>query len=456
MCQPHCEVIPRTNQRNLREIVLARLPEGRFRHIFIKPNWVRHQMSHHFPVEALVTSPDLIAAAIEACLDRYSGLESVTVGDSPVQSCHFGKLLRQTGLDRLAERYRLGRRGVEIRFLDLRCPHKGLEAQDAGQGPQWGGGDPLGWREITLNDDSFLEEISSKSASFRVNDYDPRETVSRHSKGSHRYIISESVLAADLIINLPKAKTHQKAGITGALKNFIGVVGDKSCLVHFRSGVPQRDGDEFPPGTPALIRLHSAARESWFGRFPLTRMVARGTWKVLRRIAGIEVDAGPSSWGKRLYCSGGSWPGNDTIWRMIYDVNRIVQMTPRRGLELAQLPQREQIIFVDAITAGEGNGPLQPLPVCCNTVIAANDPFLCDVVLAHCMGFDWTRIPQLGHWHRFLGPGRGKSVQEQGRLYWDGQSIENLASFPLIARLRPAPGWEGICREDYAILAESA
>ena len=38
------------------------------------------------------------------------------------------------------------------------------------------------------------------------------------------YCISEACLEADVIINLPKPKTHRKAGFTGALKNMIGVV----------------------------------------------------------------------------------------------------------------------------------------------------------------------------------------------------------------------------------------
>jgi hypothetical protein len=35
-------------------------------------------------------------------------------------------------------------------------------------------------------------------------------------------LIAKDVLEADIIINLPKLKMHKKAGVTNALKNFVG------------------------------------------------------------------------------------------------------------------------------------------------------------------------------------------------------------------------------------------
>src|SRR4029079_11251659 len=96
---------------------------------------------------------------------------------------------------------------------------------------------------------------------FRVSDYDPTETVSRHGRGFHRYLIARSVLDADLFINLPKMKTHQKSGITAALKNLVGINGAKAYLVHHQKGSPARGGDEFPERASLMIRLQSSLRE---------------------------------------------------------------------------------------------------------------------------------------------------------------------------------------------------
>ena len=89
------------------------------RNIVIKPNWVKHCEHPEFPIEALVTSSRLIDECIQACLKKYRGLEKITVGDIPLQTCDWDALMRQSGVDALIEKYR-GRTGPVIRFLDLR------------------------------------------------------------------------------------------------------------------------------------------------------------------------------------------------------------------------------------------------------------------------------------------------------------------------------------------------
>src|SRR5688500_18910560 len=75
-------------------------------------------------------------------------------------------------------------------------------------------GDPNGYREVELGIQSHLEAISDQAGKFAVNDYSASVTRSNHKKGSHRYLVSQSILDADLFINLPKWKSHQKSGIT--------------------------------------------------------------------------------------------------------------------------------------------------------------------------------------------------------------------------------------------------
>ena len=99
--------------------------------------------------------------------------------------------MRQTGVDRLIEKYRGhppcsfsicgGSGGRRDGFMELDSAHPG---------------DPLGYSEIVIDDTSLLEEVSHNADSFRVSDYDPAETVSVHRKGVHRYLIARTVLEA--------------------------------------------------------------------------------------------------------------------------------------------------------------------------------------------------------------------------------------------------------------------
>jgi len=40
----------------------------------------------------------------------------------------------------------------------------------------------------------------------------------------NEYLISNTILEADVIINLPKPKTHRRAGIIGAMNNLVEII----------------------------------------------------------------------------------------------------------------------------------------------------------------------------------------------------------------------------------------
>ncbi|MCV6004648.1 DUF362 domain-containing protein, partial [Escherichia coli] len=78
-----------------------------------------------------------------------------------------------------------------------------------------------------LGRESLLEPITDQGQNFRVTCYDPRLLAARHAPGRHQYLVSRDIIEADVVINLPKLKTHKKAGLTCALKNLIGINGNK-------------------------------------------------------------------------------------------------------------------------------------------------------------------------------------------------------------------------------------
>jgi hypothetical protein len=90
----------------------------------------------------------------------------------------------------------------------------------------------------------------------------------------------------------------------------------------------------------------------------------------------------------------GNWHGNDTTWRMVIDLNRLLHYADDGGM-LRERPQRRFFSVVDGIVAGEGNGPLDPTPRGAGLILAGDNPVAVDLACARLMGFDYQRIPML-------------------------------------------------------------
>src|SRR5918993_3391087 len=114
--------------------------------------------------------------------------------------------------------------------------------------------------------------------------------------------LPEPLLEADVIIDVPKAKNHHIEPITGALKNWIGVVNQK-----WRE---DNHGDE--DHIPRFMDIMTVTRPS--------------------------------------------------------------------------------LCVVDALIAGEGDGPIANLPRWCGCILASSDPVATDVAIAQLMGADWTKL----------------------------------------------------------------
>jgi uncharacterized protein (DUF362 family) len=407
--------------------------------IVIKPNWVLHETDPAFPIRALVTDPRVIEATVESCLELFPGAESILVGDCPLQYADWPLLCRQSGLDHVMDRLVRSSRGKVV-FRDLR---KDVFRQQEGSfltNSDDEHGDPEGYREIELGPHSHLEAISKDSHRFAVNDYSSAVTSSNHRVGSHRYLVSQSVLNADLFINLPKWKSHQKSGITCALKNLVGINGDKAYLPHFRKGAPKWGGDEYRNENRWLYLMQTRLRERFQKRSRLAYAMLKPGWEFIKRVRGIETRldnraANP----KNFYIAGGAWYGNETIWRMIYDLNLIIQCADANGV-LHTEPQRNYFCIVDGLISGEGNGPLQPLPRDTDWLVFGADPFAIDAALSCFMGFDPDRLPLIARREKFFGPGWGDFDLNELTAKLDGETIQPKGS-SINFHFAPPPGW---------------
>ncbi|MCI0538017.1 MAG: DUF362 domain-containing protein, partial [Verrucomicrobiales bacterium] len=275
---------------------------------------------------------------------------------------------------------------------------------------------------------------------FAVNDYSAAVTSSNHRPGSHRYLVSQSVLDADLLINVPKWKSHQKSGLTGALKNLVGINGDKAYLPHFRRGAPKWGGDEYRDEHRWLYFAQTALREKFQKKSSLAYQLLKPGWEFVKRARGIETRLDrPAAQPKNFYIAGGAWYGNETIWRMIYDLNLIIRCADAEG-RLQETPQRDYFCIVDGLISGEGNGPLQPLPRETDWLVFGDEPFAIDAALSWFMGFAPEKLQIIGRRAQFGSAGWGDFDLDELEVQLDGKALK-LAACPIDFHFAPPPGW---------------
>jgi uncharacterized protein (DUF362 family) len=354
--------------------------------VLVKPNWVRHAAEGWSILEALTTHPSLIRPVVELAakaLRNASGdIEGqIVLADAPLQSANFDLLIRQSGIEPLIAYWRS--QAIPVVLADLRRVIA-LTDETTGvvQTSYSAPGDPRGDTVVDLHTASRLETLPLNAVSLGVSNYDSAQTSAHHHAGHHCYRIANSLLDADVVLNLPKWKTHVKTGITGALKNFIGINCDKAYLPHFRVGSPNRGGDEYPD---SMTGAFLARMRPW-----LERVIPDGLIRQARRTLFSAVQNGQTP-----PVFGGAWPGNDTLWRTVHDMVFIARWLGPGGTKLSS--PRPILTLLDAIVAGEGDGPLRPEPRLMNTLVFGTDPGQVDVYAAALSGFRWRDLPLLFH-----------------------------------------------------------
>ncbi len=351
--------------------------------IVLKPNFIRHWNPGSGTVESVITHGSILRAVADYAWLAAGPDGSVAIAEAPQQDCDFSRIRELAGLDVLVDFYRQ-RTGRRLEVIDLR--REAVEFRDGIIVKRHAlPGDPLGYRAVDLGTHSFLEGSGLDPQRLRGADYDPEPTGAHHRGGHHAYLLSETVLRADLVVNLPKVKTHKKTGVTLALKNLVGINGDKNWLPHHCVGAPADGGDEFPDGGRA-DRVRSRAIE--WARPHLARARFLPAFRAARRLEdtlrGSE------------FIRSGNWYGNRTTWRMCVDLNRCLYYSDAERLHLdAGAPVRRVLTVLDGVVAGEGEGPLAPSDVPLGAVIASCDPVAADLVAIRLMGFDEKKIPKV-------------------------------------------------------------
>jgi uncharacterized protein (DUF362 family) len=407
-------------------------------HVLLKPNFVRHY-NKTGGIESLVTHGSVIRAVLDFACRALEGTGKITVADAPYLDADFGEIVRLTGVGQIAAYYK--DQGLEVRVADLRH-YRGKVRLAGGLEKQMLPGDPLGYSVVDLKQDSDLSEIIDDCDKFRNGYYSRREMHRHHNPEHNEYCIANTVLDADVVLNLPKLKTHSKAGMTCALKNAIGINGIKDWLPHHRAGPAESGGDDY---------IRSDLRKDLLAKFRDEQAASRYRLYVLslRAMSALLFFSKKAVPFRDEYEAGG-WHGNDTIPRTISDLNRILIYADKNG-HMADEQQRKVFTVVDGIIAGQKEGPLIPEAKKCSVLVAGHCPVEADLVCSRIMGFDYERMPVFRH----------VMSDHKYPLYWGEPGYTRIASdrcrsFAGVyeaynCNFEPAAGWKGHIEYESAV-----
>jgi len=202
----------------------------------------------------------------------------VVIADVPIQGALFEKIIEENGLNTLMDYY-ISHFDMDLKLIDLRH-EKAINDKSGSFKTISVNDDPLGYTKLHL-EESFLDDIVKDYKKIGASGYGAKSTSSQHkSVGVHFYHIPNTVLAADLFINVPKIKTHKKAGITLAMKNLIGINVDKGWIPHFRRGSIKSGGDEFDDKEVLLKSLVTKAHLFLLGKSKYLFFFARKIFRI--------------------------------------------------------------------------------------------------------------------------------------------------------------------------------
>ena len=384
------------------------------RKILIKPNWVLQDRNSNDSI-CLRTNNNIIIALIEILVENNP--TQIVIGDAPIQGCIWDKMLPpsfyQTISD-LSNKY-----FIPILIKDFRRVTFETKTNNPIKDRK-----PLSeYLIFDLGTESSLEPITTKKGIFRVTSYNPDRLANAHTRGKHEYCITNTLLEADLVISIPKIKTHQKTGITCALKNLVGINGDKDYLPHHRVGGIGLGGDCYP-GKNLLRR---------FAEYMMDNANRNQGKSIYRFLLYSSLVLWKLSNPKNVHQMAAGWWGNDTTWRMVMDLNKIATYGKSDG-SLSIEPQRIIYSLCDGIIGGQGNGPLDPEPLPLGIISFSNNSSLTDLCMATLMGFDIQKIPLIRNSKETIHSQRSEIAFNQ--ISCDLQSLAKH-SIPTL----PPPGW---------------
>jgi uncharacterized protein (DUF362 family) len=353
--------------------------------VLLKPNMVHHRHPRNPQGwRCVITHGSIIRAVADYVWKAIGPQGKIVLADAPQTDASFSQMVRILGLDSIRDFYRSHQ--LEFEIIDLRreewttredvvVERKPLPANaygeiafDLGQRSEFAGHGGTGH--------------------YYGADYDAGIVNAHHSGGKHEYLVAGCAIQCDVVFSLPKLKTHKKAGVTASLKNLVGINADKNWLPHHTEGTAGSGGDERP--NPGLKHRAERGVASALRRFSVSFPGAGPRMLRLARKLGRPVFGDTEN-----VIRSGNWWGNDTVWRMCLDLNKIISYGNLDGSFRSASPKnrKRHFVLVDGIIAGEGSGPMNPDPVSAGIVLFGLHPPSVDAACAYLMGFNPDQVP---------------------------------------------------------------
>ena len=408
--------------------------------VLIKPNMVM-DINHNNTggTLCLYSQPSVVAAIVDYICIALNGTGKIVIGDAPMQSCDFTKLCKDSGYDDMIRYYQ--KKDIDISLVDFRglisTQRKGIREEkiiDSSIGCVV---------DLGINSEFYgIDENTSQR--LRVTSYDPRILPQHHNGAVQEYFISKTVLNADVIINMPKPKTHRKAGFTAALKNFVGINVRKEYLPHHTEGDSAHGGDEYRKYSSVqkiegiLLDKKNMAISEHNYRYSRFFDIGVSVCRLLR---------------KKSNYSEGSWYGNHTISRTITDLNKIVLYADKEG-KMQKTEQRKILNVADMIISGEKEGPVAPSPKEVGMIIASQNPIYLDYVVCELMGFEPRKIPTLQcviknekHLYSIGNTNPEDIILKSNKIDFNKKKVSDIIWGDFL-KFEPTLGWKGHIERD--------
>jgi uncharacterized protein (DUF362 family) len=402
--------------------------------VFVKPNTVRHYHIDGKDVLSIIVHASIVRPVLDYICIALKGDGRIILGDSQVIFGRFAPAWKIAQLDALVGWYRTQVR-IPIECYDLRI----VEGTRTYMWGKWGRRkveqDPRGYTFVNLGNLSAFRDIDPKR--LRIGIASHKEMYKHHSNGKHEYLIPNSFLECDVVFNIPKFKTHRRTAITLAQKCFVGIPAWKDSMPHFTTGSVSEGGDQYiNPSWRKRIgtHLHDIIQTTPYIPVKFVTAVAKKILWNSKWIIPFKDD---------IYEA--MWHGNDTLWRLLVDLNRIAFYADKNGV-IQDNPQRDHFCVMDGIIGGEKNGPVNVDPVPLGLLMAGYNAAAIDAAGATLMGFDITKIPIV---IRSMATRNEKSplfVGTAGDIeIIDEQKRYSMLEMPKHRNLHfePHPGWKG-------------
>ena len=397
--------------------------------VLIKPNLVLHRNSAEKDLkkgmECLVTHPSVVRCIMDYVLIALRGTGKVIVADAPIQDCDFRKLKRTGGYQGLEEFYKKywksdfevqDLRKVILKDVDGRL----VQSENTNMG--------FKTKIVNLSSKSYFYK-KNYNGRLRITNYDAKDVNNHHNGKVQEYCLNSICLDADVIISIPKPKTHRLAGYTGALKNFIGVNARKEYLPHHRKGDAAKSGDEYPVNDK-VKQISSLIDDLKNMAYKKNRILMSDTLKKINFFI-LKNHKDPIRYGM--------WYGNDTIWRTILDLNRAIYYSDKAGNIMGTV-QRRIIHIGDMLVCGEKEGPLSPSYKKVGGILFADNAVEFDLFLTKLMGFDYLKFPTLKYAmnDRMLFDKSRDIYFDSNAQQYSGKLAEKTGNFAFV----PTSGWK--------------